>query len=162
MGVNENQIGNKTNEFNSTKRSETFNETLGPVEEEIKKIAEEISTLREENDIYEKPKEILEKRLNRLNGIMLSNVKEFCKSTEEGKNIYGLIKTSVNGWNLDNFETSNAVSVSDDIIRRYHDAFEGGSNIERTKEWQEFLDRDSRIRKLMDLTDSKLKETIRI
>ena len=109
LGVNESQAG-------SSKRSKTFSEVLGPIEDEIKKIAEEVTKIREENDLQPSRLEMLRERQGRLVSILREMDKRFnsivekykeqgqsdINKTEEGRKFYDdynrldLLKESTN------------------------------------------------------------------
>lgn len=167
LGVNEKQA-------DSVKRSETFNDVLNPIENEIKNISEEISNLRQDNDLQQKPKEILRNRIERLNELLYVNIKDFL-STETNKKFleklssnqiefnpqteqptktgqYFLDKISNNQIELDTIET--AKQYSDFIMD--HSNRTDGRNILDTIEFKNFKNRDRRIREIMDNIDSRL------
>lgn len=63
-------LGVSEKERFSNKRSKTYREVIGPIEDEIKSIAEEISSIKENNDIKDDKLEILKKRFWRLDEII--------------------------------------------------------------------------------------------
>ena len=147
------ELGVNQNDPDLIKRSSTFNKVLEPIESEIKNISEEISTLREDNNMQENPKQILEKRLNRLQGILLYNLKEFF-NTDIGKKVFIAIEGDSKEFRID-----SSVEISD-LLRDY--ARKNENDILFQKEYSDFFDRDKRIRLLLDTTDLNLKEVTRV
>lgn len=140
LNVNEKKVG-------SIGRSGTFNEVLGPIEREIMNIAEEISNLREDNDIVQKPKEILRKRIKRLNELLYLNIRDFL-STETGESYLNIAKENELELNLD-----TAMKYSKLIIE-YNES--NGQDIKDRTEFESFKDRDMRIIKVIENIESRL------
>lgn len=135
----------------SNGRSETFNEILSPIEAEISKIAGEISDLRAENDIVQKPKEILRKRIERLNELLYLNIKDFL-STETGEHFL----SSMDNQNAPGLAPeSGSVSIYSRLICEYFSK-NNGQNTRDESEFKSFENRNTRIIKIIESIESKL------
>lgn len=148
LGVNEKQK-------DSVNRSETFNDVLNPIENEIKNIAEEISNLREDNDLQQKPNEILRRRMERLNELCYINTKDFL-STETGEKFLEMIANNENENKTIPTELTleNALQYSD-FIYNYVNGKNGRSILDRI-DYDNFRNKNAKIKMLLGLTDSKL------
>lgn len=146
-------IGVDKKQVDSNRRSETFNDILNPIENEIKSIAEEISEIREDNNFTQKPTEILEKRIERLNELCYRNVKGFL-STESGKMFLDSVsKDSKEIIVIPDLDISTAVKYVN-FIEDYCSRNKKREILDDA-EYKAFRERDSKIKVLMGETDSK-------
>jgi chromosome segregation ATPase len=132
----------------SSERSKTFTETLGPIEDEIRSISKEIDVLRENTDMHKQPKEVLEDRMNRLTEILRATNTEFL-NTEEGKEVLEKLKDSNFADKIDLRDEANPITFTNLV----HSA---SGELEVTKELKEFISRTNRVFKLINITHSDL------
>ena len=142
-GVNEKQS-------DSSKRTETFNKYLNPIEEELKKISIVISGLRKENDLQQKPEEILRKKFKRLNEIAWIDVDQFLK-TEVGQECYDYLYKQNHSEFTQKLSENKGVDLGRYVIEKIKEY----RHLDNNQEFQEFSNRNLRVLKMIENIESK-------